>query len=379
MAEKVFIYSLNCPFTGHVRYVGKTKGDLLACLKSHIDCPFGKRDMCLWLESLSQRKIKPTIHLLEVSDNNSFEKRLSYWTMHFMQDGLDLFNDAKDLEYRESEMMAYLCELENLGIKGKPKRLAIGCFGRFLDSFSGQHPARITHKHIHEYIQGLVSERGISVEHEHDIIQSINIYFHNVLRRKIRPLEIKRRKNGLGAYPTMTQSQISEFMNSISNVKQKAVFGLMYYCGIKMDRVISINKSDVDIGRGVVSVQGVMIDVPENIRVLLEEYTHRYKPSKYMFASQSGGGHYSEAAIKVVFRDRMVALGFDSHNSPDILSDSRLSHISKSASFSTRIEGDHNRITASGMDWKSFSPWKRLEGQPDRGFCEGTPNYKMKK
>lgn len=47
---KVFIYSLNCPFSNQEKYVGKTKDTLVNRLSAHMSCSDNNLEKRLWIK-----------------------------------------------------------------------------------------------------------------------------------------------------------------------------------------------------------------------------------------------------------------------------------------------------------------------------------------
>lgn len=68
----IFIYTINCPITNDVKYIGKTKQKLQTRLKQHINNT--KRHntlLCTWIKSIQKQELNPLIYELDIAyDNN---------------------------------------------------------------------------------------------------------------------------------------------------------------------------------------------------------------------------------------------------------------------------------------------------------------------
>lgn len=80
-----YIYTLNDPETGEVRYVGKTSAKLQKRLVQHVHAAKSeKTHRDKWIKSLSSR---PTIELIEDVEDGLWEDRERFWISHFRTSG----------------------------------------------------------------------------------------------------------------------------------------------------------------------------------------------------------------------------------------------------------------------------------------------------
>ena len=84
--KKIYIYTLSNPITKEIRYVGKTKS-IKRRLQSHIDYARNpkrkRRYVSDWILGLLNQNLKPTITIIEETDENSWVTRERYWIKHF--------------------------------------------------------------------------------------------------------------------------------------------------------------------------------------------------------------------------------------------------------------------------------------------------------
>ena len=92
MNKIVRIYTISCPFTEKVKYVGQTISPLEIRLKQHLSAPTNKR-MAVWFQSLNGEQ--PIIDLLEVVDICHADETEMYWISQLRAWGIDLFNVNK--------------------------------------------------------------------------------------------------------------------------------------------------------------------------------------------------------------------------------------------------------------------------------------------
>lgn len=91
------IYSLNCPITGTVKYIGKTEFDLNKRLSQHLS-NYNLRKKTLknnWIKNLLKKGLKPEIELLEYVSKAEWCFWEQFWIEQFKQWGFNLKNSAE--------------------------------------------------------------------------------------------------------------------------------------------------------------------------------------------------------------------------------------------------------------------------------------------
>jgi len=92
---KLYIYTLSCPKTKEIRYIGKTNS-IKNRLQSHIcyakNIKRKRRYVCNWIVSLLNQDLKPIISIIEEVNVNNWVKREKYWIKHFKSLGFNLCN-----------------------------------------------------------------------------------------------------------------------------------------------------------------------------------------------------------------------------------------------------------------------------------------------
>lgn len=93
--KAIYIYTLSHPISKEIRYVGKTKS-IKRRLQSHIDYANNsqrkRRHVSDWILNLLNQNIKPTITIIEETDENNWVSRERYWIKHFRDLQFNLCN-----------------------------------------------------------------------------------------------------------------------------------------------------------------------------------------------------------------------------------------------------------------------------------------------
>ena len=93
---KVFIYTLSNPITNEIRYIGKTKQSLYVRYCEHISFKNHRNNLKYysknWIKSLLNKHLKPKIELLDIVDQDNWEKDEIFYIEYFKYLGFNLTN-----------------------------------------------------------------------------------------------------------------------------------------------------------------------------------------------------------------------------------------------------------------------------------------------
>ena len=95
MNKKVYIYSLSCPKTGYIKYIGKAENPVLR-LRKHIEESLrgNNTKKCNWIKSLINNNLKPILNIEDCVNENEW----IFWEKHYISlyksFGFDLKNST---------------------------------------------------------------------------------------------------------------------------------------------------------------------------------------------------------------------------------------------------------------------------------------------
>ena len=93
---EIFIYTLNHPTTNEIKYVGKTNNPKRR-LYHHIEESkrkngFKNRHVINWINHLLLEKLKPTMNIIEICNEDNWEEREKYWIKYYKGSDVQLCN-----------------------------------------------------------------------------------------------------------------------------------------------------------------------------------------------------------------------------------------------------------------------------------------------
>ncbi|MCX7735881.1 MAG: site-specific integrase [Candidatus Kapabacteria bacterium] len=177
----------------------------------------------------------------------------------------------------------------------------------FLSAFPGFNPDLISQKEIEEFINKKVTVDNISQSYQKILVGAIKFFLNDMLRKnfKLNYLMPSRHEHKLPSY--LTKEEISLIINSIDNLKHKAIISTIYGAGLRLGELLQLKIADIDSNRMLIRItQGkgkrdrfVMLSV--KLLNLLREYYKVYQPKRYLFEGQKGG-QYSPRSVQAILK-----------------------------------------------------------------------------
>lgn len=128
----IFIYTINCPITNDIKYVGKTKNKLESRLKQHIyqSKKNAKNKIQCWIKTLLNNNLLPIITILDYADTNKNANILeSMYIQLFKSWNIDLKNMTNGGDGQCNMPLETRKKISN-SRKGKCKGNKNGFFGK---------------------------------------------------------------------------------------------------------------------------------------------------------------------------------------------------------------------------------------------------------
>lgn len=123
--KTVKIYSLNCPITYEVRYIGKTSLSLKQRLNTHMQCKLEKNHRYYWLKSLKEKGLKPSIELVDEVGIDNWEFWEQWYILLFKQWGFNLVNCSEGGEGFKENHIPWNKGKTNIHSKEALKKLSL--------------------------------------------------------------------------------------------------------------------------------------------------------------------------------------------------------------------------------------------------------------
>lgn len=181
-------------------------------------------------------------------------------------------------------------------------------FVEFLNYYPDQSVEEISEEQIINYIRYLVNDRKISISVQNTTINSIKFYYEKVLGGKRTFYHLDRPRTEKTLPEVMSEEQVADLLNSIENLKHKAILMTIYSAGLRLGEAINLRISDIDSKRKQIRIEQAKGKKDRytllSVKTLevLKMYFLAYKPKVWLFEGQNGG-QYSTKSIQKIFHN----------------------------------------------------------------------------
>lgn len=175
--------------------------------------------------------------------------------------------------------------------------------------FARKNPKIVNTEDIRSYLEKL-ADSGKSGSTLNIAYNALKFYFEKILRRRFF-VNIPRAKKENKLPVVLSKEEIKIFFSSVSNVKYKLIFGIIYSSGLRISEAVRLKVKDLDFanevlwvrqGKGAKDRQTIL---PKIIIPVMKKYTIKKTPEGYVFES-SRGGRLAERSLQKMF---YLALG----------------------------------------------------------------------
>ena len=201
----------------------------------------------------------------------------------------------------------YKRKLRELRYSPRTIKTYTGMFEEFINYYQKEDIQMIDEKMIIAFIQYLVIDRKVSTSYQNQSINAIKFYYEQLLggKRKFYFLERPRKEKKL---PTvLNESEITNAINTVSNIKHKAIIMVTYSGGLRISETINLKIKDIDSKRMQIFVRNAKGGkdrytlLSKKVLPVLRKYIMEYKPKEWLFEGVKGR-QYSESSIGVIVK-----------------------------------------------------------------------------
>ncbi|WP_029521568.1 tyrosine-type recombinase/integrase [Persephonella sp. IF05-L8] len=128
----------------------------------------------------------------------------------------------------------------------------------------------------------------------------------------------------------LTRKEIKKLISSIKNPRHRLIVGLGYCCGMKLNEILSLKISDIDLNEGVINIRGNhsrKISVPQTIIEELKIFLKQENPTEFLFQSKYSSTPISHRSVEIMFKNSLRKAGLPSRYTFSILRDTFVVHM----------------------------------------------------
>ena len=157
----------------------------------------------------------------------------------------------------------------------------------FLKYFEKTDPSEIRHEDIFRYIEHKVKDDKISFSTQKGIVGAIKLFYKHLYNKNIGIDYIYPDRTEYKLPKVLSQEDIKNILNTIYNIKHKAIISTLYSCGLRISELVNLKITDIDSKRMMVRIENSKgykdreVMLSEKLLELLRAYYKQYKPKIY--------------------------------------------------------------------------------------------------
>ena len=204
--------------------------------------------------------------------------------------------------------------------------------GKFAEHFN-KSPELLGPEEIREYQIYLVQERDVSTSLLIQAVAALRFLYGITLEKPwpIAKIPFPKRARKLPVIPS--RNEVAQFLDSIKNLKHRALLTTIYACGLRSSEVTHLRVSDIDSQRMLLHVQqgkgkkDRLVMLSERLLTLLREYWKEYRPSDWLFPGRSVDQPIREASLRDACRKILKDSGLKKNITPHSLRHGFATHL----------------------------------------------------
>ncbi|MCD0478048.1 site-specific integrase [Chryseobacterium sp. LC2016-29] len=163
---------------------------------------------------------------------------------------------------------------------------------------------------IENFIFSKIEKYHISISYQITILSSIAKFYKLLYNKDInlKYLYPKREEQKLPNF--LTKKEVKKLLNSIQNLKHKAILTTIYACGLRLCELLEIKISDMKfkdftlIIRQGINEKARTVNLSPKLINILEEYYNVYHPKKYLFEGKKES-KYSKRSVQQILKNAL--------------------------------------------------------------------------
>ncbi|NLC43212.1 MAG: tyrosine-type recombinase/integrase [Clostridiales bacterium] len=215
-------------------------------------------------------------------------------------------NNSKSNTWEKAILDKTINQLKLKGYSTKTIKSYLGHVRRYMNYYDND-PTELSNEEIKKYLLHLLENQESSHSYVNQAVSAVKFLYVEVLEKKGIVLNIPRPKKEQKLPIVLSQEKVVSLLNSVENVKHRAILFLVYSAGLRVGEVVRLKISDIDSDRMLVRIeQGKgrkdrYTLLSETALKALRIYTKMYKPDYWLFPGGKAGKFLTERSVQKVF------------------------------------------------------------------------------
>ena len=121
---------------------------------------------------------------------------------------------------------------------------------QFLAFFESRNILDVSKEEIEAFVYRQITKYKISESAQNTLLNAIKAYYEHVLGKERTVYEIQRPKKSLTLPNILSQEEVKRILQSVDNIKHRAVLMFIYSAGLRISEAIKLRNSDIHSDEG---------------------------------------------------------------------------------------------------------------------------------
>jgi integrase/recombinase XerD len=162
-----------------------------------------------------------------------------------------------------------------------------------------------------------ILKNNLSASYQNQITNAIKLFFTTIQNRVMDVDIIHRPKRAKVLPNVLSKEEVKKILETPINLKHRAMFSLIYSCGLRCGELLALKLSDIDSKRNLVLIKNAkgkkdrIAPLSPKILELLRSYFKLYKPATYLFEGRIKGTPYDSRTLQQILKITIQKAGID--------------------------------------------------------------------
>jgi integrase/recombinase XerD len=167
-------------------------------------------------------------------------------------------------------------------------------------------PSEISEKRIKEWL--MLAKTTNSMKHR---ISAVKLFYELTGKQPLKFKYIKYPRSEKHLPKVIDGDFIRRKLETIHNIKHKAIIMLAYSVGLRVSEVINLKIADIDSARMIITIRQAkgmkdrIVPLSPNVLNCLRDYYREEKPKQYLFNGQDGRLQYSSTSCNAIVKQHL--------------------------------------------------------------------------
>ncbi len=269
-------------------------------------------------------------------------------------------------------------ELKLHGYRGKTIKAYSNHINRFL-AYTNKNDDSFDNEVIRDYLLYLIDEKKVSNTYINQFVSAVKFYGKHIIGNEELVDKVPHLKKENSLPSILSIKEIGIILNTVKNIKHKAILSLTYSAGLRVSEVVSLTLEDIDAERQLIHIRKGKGSKDRYSTLsyislgIIKEYVKKYHPQKWLFPGETERKHISERTVQKVFQNVVEKAGIKKTVTVHSLRHSFATHLLESGTdlrYIQELLGHNSPKTTEIYTHVSKKDLSKIQSPLDRAFSK---------